>query len=215
LDHTLRLNFDIFHYMWSNLQFSTTIAPQLTAVSNAGDATLTGAEVNGIYKPTPALTLTAGVVLLHTDYNYFPYDVFSSSIKPYLPSNQVYTTYLGSQTTNVSGNQLINAPNVTVNWTGQYDHDFGNGSIAYARVEYQYVSKVYFDPTDVSISERAPLNLIGASIGYEPVNSHWKVALWGKNLTDQQYITNFSTGTPITAPAGDPRTYGIRIEYTY
>jgi iron complex outermembrane receptor protein len=214
-DHTLRFNFDVFHYVWTNLQFSTTVAPQLTAVSNAGNATLTGAEFNGIYKPTPALTLTAGVVLLNSDYNSFPNDVFSSTIKPYLPATQVYGSYLGTPTINVSGNQLINAPNVTVNWTGQYDHDFGNGTIAYARIEYQYVSKVFFDPTDVKISERAPLSLIGASIGYEPANSHWKVAIWGKNLTDQQYITNFSTGTPITAPAGDPRTFGVRIEYKY
>jgi iron complex outermembrane receptor protein len=215
-DHTLRFNFDVFHYVWTNLQFSTTVAPQLTAVSNAGDATLTGAEFNTIYKPIPALTLTAGVVLLNSDYNYFPNDVLaSSSLKPYLPANQVYGTYLGSQTINVSGNQLINAPDVTVNWTGQYDHDFGNGTIAYARVEYQYVSKVFFDPTDVSISERPPLSLIGASIGYEPANSHWKVAIWGKNLTNQLYITNFSAGTPITAAVADPRTFGVRIEYKY
>ena len=94
-------------------------------------------------------------------------------------------------------------------------HDFGNGTVAFARVEYQYVSSVFFDPTDVSISERPAINLVGASIGYEPANSHWTVALWGKNLTDQQYITGFGTGTPLTAPVGDPRTFGVRVEYKY
>jgi iron complex outermembrane receptor protein len=214
-DHTLRFNFDVFHYVWSNLQFNAIIAPQTQVVSNAGDATLTGAEFNAIYKPTPALTTTAGLVVLNSDYNYFPNYIFNSAVKPYLPATTVYGSVYGQQTYNASGNQLVNAPKLTFNWTGQYDHDLGNGSIAYARLEYQYVSKVFFDPTDVSISARPAINLIGASIGYEPANSHWKVALWGRNLTDQQYITGISIGTPITAPVSDPRTWGIRIEYTY
>ena len=134
---------------------------------------------------------------------------------PYLPKNAPLGTDYGYATYNASGNQLVNAPHVTFNWTGQYNHDFGNGTVAFARVEYQYVSSVFFDPTDVSISERPAINLVGASIGYEPANSHWTVALWGKNLTDQQYITGFGTGTPLTAPVGDPRTFGVRVEYKY
>jgi iron complex outermembrane receptor protein len=215
LDHTLRINADIFHYRWSNLQFNAEIGPQEQVVSNAGDATLTGAEINAIYKPVPPLTMTAGVVVLNSDYNYFPNYIFNNAIKPYLPATTVYGSVYGQTTYNATGNQLVNAPNLTVNWTGQYDHDLGNGSVVYGRVEYQYVSKVFFDPTDVSISERPAISLIGASIGYEPANSHWKVALWGKNLTNQQYITSINISTPFTAPIGDPRTYGLRIEYTY
>jgi iron complex outermembrane receptor protein len=214
-DHTLRFNFDVFHYIWTNLQFAAVIAPNLQVVSNAGNATLTGAEFNTIYKPTPALTMTAGLVVLNSDYNSFPNYIFNSSIKPFLPASTVYGSVYGSASVSASGNQLVNAPNLTFNWTGQYDHDLGNGSILYGRVEYQYVSKVFFDPTDVSISERPPINLIGGSIGYEPANSHWTVALWGKNMTNQQYLTGFSTGTPITGAVGDPRTFGVRIEYKY
>ena len=68
-DHTLRFNFDLFHYVWSGLQFNAIIGPEQQVVSNAGDATLNGAEFNAIYKPTPALTMTAGLVLLNSDYN--------------------------------------------------------------------------------------------------------------------------------------------------
>jgi iron complex outermembrane receptor protein len=214
-DHTLRLNADVFHYRWSGLQFNAEIGPEQQVVSNAGDASLTGFELNAVYKPVPPLTMTAGLVLLNSDYNYFPNYIFNSAIKPYLPANTVYGSQYGQVTYNASGNQLVNAPNVTFNWTGQYDHDIGNGSIVYGRVEYQYQSKVFFDPTDAPISARPAMSLIGASIGYEPANSHWKVALWGKNLTDTQYITGITIGSPFTAPIGDPRTYGVRIEYTY
>ncbi len=215
LDHTLRFNFDVFHYVWTGLQFNAIIGPEEQVVSNAGNATLTGAEFNSIYKPIPNLTMTAGLVLLNSDYNSFPNYIYNSALVPYLPAGTKFGNVDGYSTFNASGNQLVNAPHVTFNWTGQYDHDFGNGAIAFARLEYQYQSAVYFDPTDVAISGRPAISLIGASIGYAPANSHWKVALWGKNLTDHQYITGVSIGTPFTAPVGDPRTYGVRIEYKY
>jgi len=214
-DHTLRLNFDVFHYIWSGLQFNAIIGPEEQVVSNAGNATLTGVEFNTIYKPTPDLTMTAGLVLLDSDYNSFPNYIYNSALIPYLPANTKFGNVDGYSTYNASGNQLVDAPKVTFNWTGQYNHDFGNGSLGFVRMEYQYTSQVFFDPTDVSISSRPAISLVGASIGYAPANSHWTVALWGKNLTDQQYITGISIGTPFSAPVGDPRTFGLRVEYKY
>ena len=41
-DHRLRIDLAAFHYDWTGLQFSSTIAPLVSVTSNAGAATLNG-----------------------------------------------------------------------------------------------------------------------------------------------------------------------------
>ena len=46
---------------------------------------------------------------------------------------------------------------------------------------------------------------------------HWQLALWGRNLTDQNYVINvgLNSNNHITAPVGVPRTFGGRITYNF
>ena len=49
-------------------------------------------------------------------------------------------------------------------------------------------------------------------------NDRWSVALWGRNLTDKDYVTNTlrSAGTYGTAlHYGPPRTYGLTVGVKY
>jgi len=104
---------------------------------------------------------------------------------------------------------------VSVNLSAQQDFDLTNGADLFVRAEYAYTSRVYLDPTDVLIESRPAFSLVNASVDYSPAHSHWQVALWGKNLADTQYINGINGGAFVTTPIGDPRTFGVRINYAY
>jgi len=215
LDHTLRVNASVFHYLWSGQQFNALItsAPPVSVVANAGGSELTGFEANVIAKPIEGLTLTGNVTLLSTEYTSFANYAFPGGLAPFLAGDPNYNP--ATSTYNAKGKQLVDAPPVALNLTGQKDFDLANGADLYVRAEYSYTAKIYYDPTNAPISARAPFSLVNASIGYTPPHSHWTVALWGKNLADTQYSTGFGSGYNTTVSVGDPRTYGLRISYTY
>ncbi len=213
LEHRLRVDIAGFHYDWTGLQFASTVAPDITATSNAGAATLNGLEANVIVKPAPGLTLTANTTLLASKYVSFNAYALPSIIKPFLMADPNYNSVAG--TYNASGKQLVNAPPVSVNLRAQKDFDLADGADLFIRAQYQFDARTYFDPTNVLIASRPAYSLVNASIGYSPPHSRWQVALWGKNLADTQYINGANLGGTLTGPVGDPRTFGVRIDYDY
>ena len=212
-DRRLRVNVAAFHYDWTGLQFNASIAPQVSAVSNASAAALDGLEASVAAKPLVGLTFTASATALRSDYVDFPQYAFQAGFKPFLLGDPRYNAAAG--TYNASGNQLVNAPNLSINLSAQKDFDFPDGANLFLRAEYVFTSKTYFDPTNVAIASRPAFDLVNASIGYSPPHSHWQMALWGRNLTDTLYINGVGGGAFVTAPVGDPRTFGVRLNYVY
>lgn len=210
LDRRLRVNLAVFRYDWKGLQFSALIAPSTSATTNAAKATVNGFEVDIIAKPMPDLTVTANATLLDSQYDNFTGQNVAVGLRPYLVGNPNFTP---PGTFNASGKTLINSPKLSFSGTAQKDFDIGSGT-AYVRGEYSYTSKTYFDPTNVPISSRPSFSLINASVGYRPIDSNWEASIWGKNLTDEEYITYVTATFVPTAPVGPPRTFGVRIVYT-
>ena len=89
-----------------------------------------------------------------------------------------------------------------------------------SRGEYQYTSETFFNPSNIPIMSQPAYSLTNASLGYNSPGGHWQAVLWGKNLADKQYVLNVAVGgqaySPhVTAPIGAPRTFGLRLNYTY
>lgn len=210
-EHTLRVNLSAFHYVWQGLQFNSQIAPQVTVVSNAAGATLDGFEWAITSKPAQGLTFNFNGTVLQSQYTDFKTFAPSGAFKPFFAGDPRYngTTY------DASGRQLVNAPHLSLTFAAQKDFDLSDGADLFLRGEYQYTSRTYFDPSNIAIASRPNYSLVNASIGYSPAHSHWTVALWGKNLADTQYINGILGSNDVIAPVGDPRTFGVRINYTY
>ena len=230
LDHTLRVNLSIFRYMWYGLQFNASVAPQTITTSNAGGAVTNGLEAAVTYKPVPGLTIDLHTTLLDAKYVSFTQYGYPSNLGPYLsnatlvngvPTTRgLYTCTIGScagnKVYNASGSTLAEAPTVSLSLDVQKDFDLANGADLFVRGEFNYQSLVYFDPTNVPLDSQPAFTIVNASIGYSPAHSHWTVSLWGRNLADTQYLVGAQTGGTILGGAvGDPRTFGVRIQYTY
>ena len=157
--------------------------------------------------------MNADATFLGSDYNSFVDYATPSGLKPFLGGNPAYNA--STAIFNASGKQLVNAPAFSFIASGQKDFDLADGADVYVRGEYQYTAKTYFDPTNLPIASRPSFSLVNASIGYSPAHSHLQIALWGKNLANTQYINGGNYGSNLIAPIGEPRTFGVRVNYTY
>ncbi len=220
-DHRLRFNVAAFRNDWQGLQFSAVVTsnPPVTGTSNAAKAYINGIEADVTAKPEPTITLTGSITLLDAKYVDFKAFSPSANLVPYFAGDPRYTPASTGVVAHydASGKTLVEAPPVSLILSGQKDFNMSDGGDFYIRGEYQYTGLTYFQPSDTPVTSQPAFSLYNASIGYTAPGGHWQVALWGKNLSDQNYVLNVSVGSNnhVTAPVGDPRTFGARITYNY
>jgi iron complex outermembrane receptor protein len=90
-----------------------------------------------------------------------------------------------------------------------------------ARVDYHWQDK-FWSNTDAT-NENDAYRLWNARVQLVDIplpKGEMRVALWGRNLTDEEYTvlsTDFTggTGTVIAAQFGTPRTYGLDVIYEF
>ena len=59
-------------------------------------------------------------------------------------------------------------------------------------------------------------DLLDARIGWRSADERWEVALWGKNLTDEEYIAHsYVIGPGVIGIFGPPATYGVTFSYNW
>ena len=101
-----------------------------------------------------------------------------------------------SQVASDIGDKASNVSEYTLNFGAQYlrpVNSFG-GADFFARVDYQILGKTaFFDFQQLDTNDRDPVYLLDARIGFQ-VSDNWAVTLWGKNLLDEEYHTEYSTG---------------------
>ena len=88
--------------------------------------------------------------------------------------------------------------------TGDMDLSLG-GDVVYESSKFAQVH---------NLIETGARTYFNARIGVE--TDTWSVALWGKNLTDHDYLqSTLPTGFTDATSRSPPRTYGVRAEFTF
>ena len=181
MDRRLRTTVALYYTKWTNGQVSNSAfyttatggGASVSVVSNIGRVDLKGVEFTGDFAATRNLTVSATV-----DYN-------DSDIKSY-----IYTPN-GTQirgTTNVTGNKLDQVSKVRTTLSPVYKFDLAGDWTGTARLDYQYHSKYYVDPTNVA--------WVG---GRSLVNARFTVGR-SNGLTFEAYVNNlFNDDTLIQA----------------
>ena len=223
LDKRLRVNLSVFRNDWTDLQVNITqtipgIATPVVTSANAGEARITGFDLDITAKPTSGLTLTAsGTFLPEAKYLEFNTGQVAGYIKNLLiQAKDPRERGLSTQNTyDAQGRRLVQTPKASVVLSAEQQFDLPGGAGAYARGEYQYTSEAFTDISNHPISRRPEYDLYNAVVGYSPPGGHWDVSLWGRNLADKQYATSIVVGNlPLLNP-GPPRTFGVRFDYKY
>ena len=199
LDRRLRLNGSVFHYDYSDLQVSTFLNG-FTVVTNAASAKIDGGELEAAFRAAPGLTLTGSVGYLDAKYIDFltPFGV-----------NPNRTTRI----IDVSGNRLRNAPEWKLSGGLDYDAPISETLIVRASAQASHTSRTFFSQFNENIASNGPLTLVDARLGLGSFDGRWEVALFGKNLTDEDYLANVVRFTSTTDFAKDTARIGNALGY--
>ncbi|NOY16432.1 MAG: TonB-dependent receptor [Gammaproteobacteria bacterium] len=203
-DRRVQFNLNLFSMDFKEMQQRDTIMlPDGTAigtVSNVGSAKVKGVEVEFIILPTEDLTLSGSLSVID--------------------ATVTQTNISNNFTTILAGKDLPRSPDNTFNLAVDYAISPAWGF----RVDYRHVGDHYFDLNENIAGFQPAYNLLSARLGFSAPGG-WTIALWGKNLTNEEYMstaqsfrtprslasTGLQNGFATVAFMGQPRTYGVTV----
>lgn len=201
-DDRLLLNGTIFQMEWDDIQLSaddpTTPALFDPRTINAGRAESTGFELETVAVITPSFSIDASYLALDAEY-------------------KEGTLLDGTPLDKIPG-----AADYTLSLNGTYVQPIGDSLDLTFRAEYYHQGDVAL-AADQTVPEafQDSYGLFGGRITLAPNDERWEVALWGKNLLDEDYnvgvfnlLTNPFVGQYFNA-LGAPKTYGAAVRINF
>ena len=207
LEERLQFNVALFHTRIEGYQAS--IRDRVVGASylaNAGEVTSSGAEMQAIYRPLAALTLSGAA-----GYNDAHYESFRNSACPPELDNQPSCDF--------TGEPVAGAPPLTFSGNVDYDTQIGDGGwSARASLEYSHADGYR---AELARSTWIPArDLLNARVRIGRTGDRGSLTLWVNNLTDEPYYMGklvagpANTGVTLAVP-GTPRSLGLSLQWRY
>ena len=200
-ERRLRLNLGTFYYDYKNYQANVNVVTNGVIgveVANAAALQLYGAELEGEFRATPALTLTSFLTLEHIDFR----DIVPGAVDAVRPDSQP-----------------PNAPKFTAGASAQYRLPVGTWGTATLRGDYSYKSKTEFFLPNFPGEAQGGFSLLNARLTLAPMDGKYEVAVFGTNITNKAYRVyaqslQASFGTTIASYA-PPAEWGVSVRYNF
>jgi len=204
LDDRLQVNGAWFFSDYQNMQL-TLFNGTTSVIENAGEAEITGLELELVFQPVDHLTLSLSYGYLDPDYNEYlvfptpttPVNIAATARFPHTPENSVNASVdYRLLTTDVGALEVF----VDYSYTGaHFIHPYEEAG----RTPHEIDSRGL-------VNARLSLVDIPLGSGFESA----AITLWAKNLTDEEYITTnipFGDIYFLSGSYGDPRTFGAEV----
>ncbi len=213
-DNTVRLNAAVFFNKYEGLQIGATVPGVGFTRFNVDETEIAGLEVEGLWQLTDSLQLNANLGLLSAEYT----DLNGDQARGL--TNNGAGCPAGTIAANdpaiiacALGLELKNAPEYKATLGALYKRPLANGMLtASGDISFE-------DDTWSLVANSPPHALIDAPtlanlrLKYE-ADAGWSIAVWGKNLTDEEYYRASSAGS-FTTYASEPLTFGIDLGYRF
>lgn len=193
LNRRLRLNAAAYRNKFDDLQRTVVgldpVFGTVQATFNAANATIQGVELELTGQVTDHLVLTGTYGL--TEAKYDKAVGFSAD------------------------KDFVRVPKDNWSATATYSVDLMNLGELQFRASAVYMNSIYFD--DANTIREPAYTVYDASVSYASPSGHWNVALFGKNLGDEEYAywgSKLATWSQIQFNA-PPRTFGLRVSYSF
>lgn len=211
-DNRLRVNAAAFYYTIDGFQLSAIGgASNSNRLLNADKGIGQGVEFDIEAVPTPNLKLTAGASYNRTE----------------IHDNNLYTAVCGSQqctptdplnaagAAKIDGNPFPGAPETTADITARYQIPQGDGGLWFAFMDWHYQGE-----TNLALYESKEFVVdgqfeLGARLGYESTRYRYEIAVYGRNITNEDNVKGFVDFDNNTAFVNDPRIVGIEATYKF
>lgn len=194
---------DIENFQANNFDNSTGVT--ITRLTNAGDVSTQGLEVDAAWSPTDMVSLTASVAL-----NDAVIEEFNCPIDP--------TTGLApTNCSDRSGLDLLFSPDLNYTLGADFTTPIDDntdlvGNITWARIDDQVSLLPNNDGTENPVGFLPGYSLLDASVGFSLMDGQYEVALIGKNLLDESFVTTYSgDGFRYQIPRDADRRFGVRF----
>ncbi len=170
LTDSLSLTAAIYTMEWEDQvrsEFYDGTSPPSGYQANQGTSDIEGVEVDLNWQALDSLLLTAGV-----SYN-------DTEVKDFVSTDATDIAITGDG--DVSGNQMPLSPETEVHVSGTHNWNFDNGMMLTTRLDASYQDSRYVRV--VNVAETGSETLVNLSVALS--GESWRVAVWGKNLTDE------------------------------
>ncbi len=210
LDDIARLNATLYHFEVDGQQLTAVGGEDnQTRLLNANKTLGQGAELELELLATDNLMLSLGV-----SYNDTEIDDPNLGV-PFcgIPNCTVLDPILREGIAAIDGNRLPQAPKWIASFNAQYLIPIETGEF-YIATDWSYKSETnlfLYESTEFT-AEQALLG--GLRVGYKS-NSDYEIAIFGRNITDEQVVTGALDFNNFAAIVNEPRTFGIEYKMMF
>ena len=199
---TLNTNGALFHYDYSDKQLLATvntILGPLPSLNTIPDSRVSGAELSVVWSPISGLLLSA-----------------SGTYSDSEVSGATMVTDPTGTLINIDGEPFPVTPELQLSTDIEYEFDINPELAGYVGVTPRYRSDSNATFGGGPDFQMDGYTLVDLRVGITTAASDWRLELWGRNVTDEAYVTNVThfADTDVRM-LGMPRTYGIRIQRNF
>ncbi|WP_337841793.1 TonB-dependent receptor [Rheinheimera sp.] len=211
LDDSLRLNGALFYYTIDDIQLSAIGGQsQGNQLLNADKGTGYGFEVDAEWRASKNLVIGGGFSYNNTeleDANLLVAPCGSGMCTPTDPLDANGRAY-------IDGNPFPQAPETIATVNARYDIPVPSGEI------YFYTDVAYQGKTNLFLYESEEFHTdgnyeAGLRIGYLNFDNEYELALFGRNITDQDNLKGAIDFNNLTGFVNEPRIYGIEFKKSF
>lgn len=215
-DRRLRFNAAFYWGQYDDIQVTTlrvlnvdSEVPEFERITlNAAEATTKGFELEMLALPFDGLQVRGSVGYTRGVYDSF---VGPSAITD-RPVDRAGQTFNGvpELQTHVAVQYSFRAPSVGADWL--------DGWLT-PRLEWYYQSSVHWDFPELAAGTQSGYNLLHARISYDFNDDHSQVALWARNLTNEEYfdavLSVANVAGTLSRYFAPPATFGVELSHRF
>jgi len=199
LDDTLQLNGAVYRYDYKDRQSFIVDTAFAVVLANVPESEVEGAELDFWWRPLQGLDVKGGVAYMNTKVTEQP---TSADLNGLVALSQP--------------NALSQAPEWSYNLVVGYGWDLSDSLSAKATMDYSWKDETIASVSD-SESWYGPVKSLGVRFAITPLDETWELALWGRNITDEDEAV-FAQSTFIGEAfqtLQKPATYGLEFTYNW
>lgn len=217
-DGMAELNIALYRTEYTDLQVSQFDGTLGFNVTNAGEATVQGIELDGRWAATDSLTLSGAVAYLDFEYDSFPNSQCHFGQAPNSPAFPGLC--------DVSGKRKEYTPEWTASLSADWHRAMGDSLELRAGVDVNYTDSYLYAANLDPATEQDAYAIWNARIALASINDTWEIAVLGRNLSDE-VVLNFGGNTPLastlTGGGGNsyyafvnrPRNIAVQLSYNF
>lgn len=196
-DGRLSITSALFTNDYTGMQISVTdgVAPTLT---NAGDATINGAELELHWRPGQQTLVSASVGWLDASYDSLSERALASGVA------------LDNDLPNVSDWQLAASLS--------HDFDLWETGVLTPLLDWSWRSKYSVDSANTSLLTQQDVHLLNASLTWTSSDQRWDAVLAARNITDEAYLVAGLAQYSVGQTEGQyawPREWNLSVRYRF